>query len=229
MVHGEDEVAGGDLCPVCRSSGDHKAHFGRCQQSVSTLPPPRSAWYHVTSIDLRAKLRRCAEGRGVEEHREGAALASHGRSRWFEPNHAHQGKRPSRVPRCRRLARGCQRSTRSACGSGMDAGRLGNVEYRSPSRLGSQLDGGELGCADAAVDVQVAVLAALMAYQFVDPPGRDAGILPSGRKAAPQIVGADEAAAYGWTLPRRAGSMLATCRWMLRLDPGLVPRTGAAG
>jgi len=111
----------------------------------------------------------------------------------------------------------------------MDAGRLGDVEYRSPSRHGSQLDGGELGCADAAVNVQVAVLAALMAYQFVDPPGRDAGILPRVEKQRLRSCALDEAAAYGWTLPRRAGSMLATCRWMLRLDPGLVPRTGAAG
>jgi hypothetical protein len=64
-------------------------HFGCCQQSVSTTPSPRNAWHRVTSADLVAELQRCAAGHGVGEHREGAALASHGRSRWFEPNHAH--------------------------------------------------------------------------------------------------------------------------------------------
>ena len=36
------------------------------------------------------ELGRCGAKHGAGEQRVGAALASHGRSRWFEPNHAHQ-------------------------------------------------------------------------------------------------------------------------------------------
>ena len=60
-----------------------------CQQSVSTAPSPRYAPHRVASATLPGELRRCGAGHGAGGRRVGAALASHGRSRWFEPNHAH--------------------------------------------------------------------------------------------------------------------------------------------
>jgi hypothetical protein len=65
----------------------------RGQRLASKLPEtmPRIATRSTTRpwfgwvVDLDG----CGATRGVAEVRVGAALPSHGRSRWFEPNHAH--------------------------------------------------------------------------------------------------------------------------------------------
>src|SRR5215213_11564573 len=46
--------------------------------------------------------------------------------------------------------------------------------------------------ADPAAAVQFTVPATLVAHEFVDHPGRDAGVLQPGREGVPEVVGATE-------------------------------------
>ena len=91
------------------------------------------------------ELGRCGGEHGAGERRVVPALTSHGRGHRFETCHAHQHKRPSRIPRWRRLPADCQQTTNSGRSSAesvapfRDLAGLPCLLKRGPGRLSGQV------------------------------------------------------------------------------------------
>jgi hypothetical protein len=189
---------------------------------ASNLParPPRHATCSTTRplVTMTVELQRCLATHGGGEVQKVAALPSHGRSRWFEPNHAHQHNALPLFlvsPSTRETARNPLADPALAVSALTGWGFRGSMA--STTRLAQALV-----WAPAPLRPPMSmwpVPAALMADQFVDYRSRG-GCRPTRPRECAKDRGAPmwRSEAHGWTLPDDQAVCWPSL-WMLGLDP----------